>query len=528
MGSESEKIRKKLEIFTNLLIEIINDSNISSSQRIIIIRKYFDEGKENIHSLLKEYCEVNKNEFTKEEIRDIKNEQSKSIIFTKKNIIPIKHQGYLKDAVNDFHNAVLSAKKRNTKQNKLKIIRCYFRIKFLTQVEEETEKEIKKSENINILKEIQKEILELSNCLKNNEKKLKAIADNLNRNEQDKNTIECKEINSEINQSIKERENTVNSLIVFQSNLNALVLSLRQKKPKSEEKFNVPSTIAKIQHYIPQFFQRNWKNEIESNKGKEEGFIRIYRYVKATNEFTTITIKNCCQEKNLYEPCQTKPTNYFEQRYCKIESEISNRFLILFSFFELLFFKKGKPEIEKIKYSNSMTIIEEDKKMLIKFLSHLSARHPYSVYGSTENINRINDYELSNEQKKIHNYDHLNKTSKERLVLNYLALENNKLEEKIKNYKIQIFVSDKPNIFFCDAITDKLVTKDNEYFLPVSPYILVWFTKNIFITDKKILPINNNIYEKFVKTYFNNYTVKEIYGIEKKYIDVVKNIANNK
>lgn len=548
MASRTEKARRKLETISSYLINIINNADMNSKQKMILIKNAFSSNIslfQNFNSAFDEYFSISKNE-----LKGVKTTEAEIILEIKMKynfgfkLSATKIYDCLKKAINNFHNAILSAKNRNTTKNRMEVNKYCNEIKFLIEQEEKISANTKKEENSQRLKtllDIQNNVLKLSNCLKSIEntiKNEKYFQDNTLEFEDtsdlstDSNApapeiSECRQTIYKINKSVNERENNINSLIVLQSSINALKLSLKPKSAPQKNKtesYNLDiNNIAKIQHYIPQFFQRNWKNQIETNNSREENMYRIYKYDKKNNIFTTTTIKNCCQEKSLYEPNKAKPNNYFEKQYCKLEVEISHKLFEMLGMIEKMVFKNGNPETEKI--NNTMQIIQEQKEMLMKLLAHLSSRHPQSVYGDITHINHISDYSLTENQKQIHNYNNLNKEGKTRVILNYLALEDNRFEEKLKDYKVQIFISSEPNIFFSDNITNKIVTKDSEYFLPLTPYVLVWFTKNIFITDKKILPINKGIYEKFVKTYFNNNAVKEIYGIKQQYLDKAKEIA---
>lgn len=542
MASPSEKARKKLERLSNYFIDIIKGTNMGNRQKMLLIRSALNSDTnvfQNFNSIMKEYFNTNQ-----DELKNMKSTEEETMldIEVKYNfgceLSVTKVYDCLKKAINNLHNAVLSAKNRNTTNNKLAINKCYQEIKYLIKQEEKintvsatpVRKNIMNNKILDKLSIIQSKVLKLSDILKNIENDIKDSEKKyFQKDNVSSESSECKQIFDKINKSVTERETSINSLIVLQSNINTLKISLKQKSA-FENKFE-PETynlntknVVKIQHYIPQFFQRNWKNQIQSNSDKkEESLLRIYKYEKKKNLFSTTTIKNCCQEKNLYEPNKSKPNNYFEKQYCKLEGEISHKIFETIGMIEKMIFKDENPQIEKI--NNNMQILQEQKEILIRFFAHLSSRHPQSVYGDISHINHINDYLLTSTQKQIHNYNNLNKESKSRLVLNYLALEDNRFENRLKDYKLQVFISDQPDIFFCDNITSKIVTQDNEYFLPLTPYILIWFTKNIFITDKKILPINKSIYEKFVKTYFNNPAVNEIYGINQQYLDIVKKIA---
>jgi hypothetical protein len=515
--SKSEKYRKRLEQCTSeTLLQIIKDNDMNENQKIQTIKRIF---KKRIEPLLKDYCDFGKTSNT-------------DLIsgFKKKYSIPIsKPYSHLKTAINNFYNAILTAKKMNTDKKKNKISECAIEIKYLTDekaIEENAKaKLIPTIDTLLEIQEIQSEVFKLSKCLKDMESEVKKVSNSYSNEENTLEEYNLKNITSQVEQAIAKREDSINGLILFQNRINILNISLKSKQAQQEKDFSIPKVKTKIQHYIPQFYQRNWQDVIADNIGKDTEFKRVYQYIKKSDEFTITTIKNCCQEQNLYEASKKHSTNYFEKQYSKIEGEISSQIQSLISIL------KNISLFYPYEYRNSLllstSVTDEEKNMLIKFLSHLSARHPDSVYKNSKHMSA--NYSLTEEQKKIHSYDKLTETERTKLKYNYLALENNSLEKKLKEqgYKIQILVSDEPKIFYCNAITSKLVTKDDEYFLPLSPTILVWFTKNIFITDKKVCPLNNETYKKFVKTYFNNDTVVEIYGIEKKYIKAIKKIAKS-
>lgn len=84
-------------------------------------------------------------------------------------------------------------------------------------------------------------------------------------------------------------------------------------------------------------------------------------------------------------------------------------------------------------------------------------------------------------------------------------------EKELLSCKLQILISDEPQIVFCNSITEQ-VCNWNEYFFPICPSMLARFSKSDVSTDGEVRKITSEEYIRFIRLYLRNKRVTQLFA----------------
>ena len=221
--------------------------------------------------------------------------------------------------------------------------------------------------------------------------------------------------------------------------------------------------ITKNQHYIPQFFQKQW--DIKEKK--------LLCWNLNFKKITKVSIKNNCSKLFLYEYNPNNPNNFFEVELAKKES---------------LFSQKIMPQIPLIESGIKTKFNEEEKDEIMEFIVQIINRHPV---------------ELENIEEKIKHSSLNTRLSKalEEKIFSRTYMLFPKLSEKLKYLKnthclISITAKEAKNSI---CFSDRILFIDFGYsilcFFPLSPNILLTFSNKIVNFNSEIII---NIYNKLL------------------------------
>lgn len=245
--------------------------------------------------------------------------------------------------------------------------------------------------------------------------------------------------------------------------------------------------MTKNQHFIPQFYQRYWQCE-------RTGY--IWALDKRYNNVRQRPIKHNCSSELLYEANKKRPTNLFENFY---KEEIENKY--------------GDRFARLIKSRNCLLkITESDKTMICKLFTNFSARNDINLYQNLQNHTLASFFTLG---------DGIDRTVERRYLLNVIASSGGFFENHLLSYKIQILVSDKPNIIFCDRIVEQVCYPD-EYFFPICPYMVALFSRTNDSEDMIVRRILDEEYRRFLELYIISPFTSQLYSQDKAVLDNIK------
>ena len=91
-------------------------------------------------------------------------------------------------------------------------------------------------------------------------------------------------------------------------------------------------------------------------------------------------------------------------------------------------------------------------------------------------------------------------------------------EEELISCKLQVLVTDQPRIVFCNRLIEQ-VCYYNEYYFPVCPTMVAFFSKSDDINDKEIRKMTSEEYKRFIQLYLNNKSVEKIYANNKSVLE---------
>ncbi len=247
--------------------------------------------------------------------------------------------------------------------------------------------------------------------------------------------------------------------------------------------------VGKKQHIIPQFYQKYWESE---------NLKQIWEYNKKYKTIKEHSIVSRNQATYIYEPDVNEPSNAIENWYSCFETKYSIPYRML---------------INSIACKYRITY--EEKRLVCRLFCNFSARNPFNVYKNQRNNALASKFTLGIDNKVVDR----------RSIQNMLALSEGgmyeifggdnailgEFERELLLCNVQFLFSDKPNIIFCDNIIEQ-VCYQNEYYFPISPNILAFFTHSIKYEDGRIRSISDTEYDRFVKLYLNSNLVERIYA----------------
>lgn len=248
------------------------------------------------------------------------------------------------------------------------------------------------------------------------------------------------------------------------------------------------------QHYIPRFYQKYWECETK-------GFVWELdkEHIKnADKGITKQAIRSRNTQKCLYEADEEKPTNKFENWYGTVEANFADWYRIL---------------VDSINCGSKVT--KDGKLLLCKMFSQFSARNPNNLYSNPKSkLQAISFRLLTN-----------NWTIDQRYLQNMIAIleggmgemfegiekSHSDFEKELLSCKLQILISDEPQIIFCNSITEQ-VCYWNEYYFPISPTLLAYFSKSDASIDGKIRKMSSEEYLRFIQLYLRNKRVTHLFA----------------
>lgn len=251
------------------------------------------------------------------------------------------------------------------------------------------------------------------------------------------------------------------------------------------------------QHYIPQFYQKMWTCE-------QDGYMWRLDKQDGNCEIRKSPIRHSNSEEYLYEADPADPNNVVENCYGKFETRYS------------------KPFHNLIKTMTCLCrISDEEKLMLCKLFANFSARHPSNLYNNSQNNILASWFTLGESDETIDR----------RFIQNCIAFAEGEMIEvldggddkiendvslgsfanKLSNCTIQILVSNKSNIVFCDSLIQQ-VSYANEFYFPICPTMLAVFSCEQKGIDKGVRKIQQSEYERFVQLYLRDSHVHYIYA----------------
>ncbi|MBR4320006.1 MAG: DUF4238 domain-containing protein [Oscillospiraceae bacterium] len=253
------------------------------------------------------------------------------------------------------------------------------------------------------------------------------------------------------------------------------------------------------QHYIPQFYQKYWECE-------KSGYLWEFdkRHRKNADKGIRIqAIRTRNSQKYLYEADKDNPNNTIENWYGKFENLYANRYKKLIN-----------NEVYLCRISDN------DKLMLCRLFANFSARNPINLYNSRRN----------NAFASLFTLGEINPIIDRRYIQNIIAFAEGEMMEvfddeskksssemfgefakELYSCNIQILVSNKPNIVFCDNIIEQVAYPD-EYYFPLCPTMLAIFSKEHRLSDKIVRRIASEEYMKFIQLYLKSKNVERIYA----------------
>lgn len=253
------------------------------------------------------------------------------------------------------------------------------------------------------------------------------------------------------------------------------------------------------QHYIPQFYQRLWECE---KKGYLWELDKRHRK-NADKGIRMQAIRTHNSQNCLYEADKAKPDNAIENWYCEFETKFAESYRKLIDSRACL-----------------CKISDDDKLMLCKLFANFSARNPKNLYYNRKNNALASRFTLGEPNPVIDR----------RYIQNLIAFAEGEMIEvfgranekgnpemlgefarKLFDCNIQILVSSKSNIVFCDNIIEQ-VSYLNEYYFPICPTMLAVFSMEPHASDKNVRKIAPEEYKRFSQLYLKCNTIERIYA----------------
>lgn len=252
--------------------------------------------------------------------------------------------------------------------------------------------------------------------------------------------------------------------------------------------------MGKNQHFIPRFYQKYWECE-------RRGYLWEFDLMHSTYGPHQKSIRKNCNGDYIYEGDTNNPNNAFEHWYELFENSIAPDYANLIN----------------SRYCFRV-LTANQKELICRLFSHISARSYTNVYENVDNHILALHFTLGIK----------NKTIDRRNILNMIALANggtlegttSSFADELMNYRIQILVSDKPNIIFCNNIIQQVHVAD-EFFFPLCPYMVAFFTKSPSAIDGEIRKIKEEEYSRFIELYANSYYVSSLYASNKEVLDLI-------
>ena len=260
------------------------------------------------------------------------------------------------------------------------------------------------------------------------------------------------------------------------------------------------------QHYIPQFYQKCWECE-------KKGFLWELdkRHRKNPNKGIRMqAIRTRNSQTLLYEADIDNPNNAFENWYGR---------------FETLYACLYKRLIDSSKCI--CQISTADKLMLCRLFANFSARNPINLYNNRKN----------NAFAALFTLGESNPVIDRRSIQNLIALIEGELIEVFGNEEekhslnmlgefarelysrnIQILISSKPNIVFCDNMIEQ-VSYPYEFYFPISPTMLAYFSNKHNQEDKMVRKITSEEYRRFTQLYLRCKKVERIYACSRSVLE---------
>ena len=96
-------------------------------------------------------------------------------------------------------------------------------------------------------------------------------------------------------------------------------------------------------------------------------------------------------------------------------------------------------------------------------------------------------------------------------------------EKELISCKLQMLVTEEPRIVFCNRLIEQ-VCYLNEYYFPVCPTMVAFFSKSDDSNDKEIRKMTSEEYKKFIQLYLESKSVEQIYANNK---SVLENMLYN-
>lgn len=256
------------------------------------------------------------------------------------------------------------------------------------------------------------------------------------------------------------------------------------------------------QHYIPQFYQKYWTCE---RKGSLWEFDKQHKN-NSNKGIRMQSIRSRNSQDNLYESDINNPDNAVENWYGKFETRYSVPYKKLINSRACL-----------------CKISDDNKRMLCRLFANFSARNPINLYNNKRNNILASHFTIGEVNPEVD----------KRIISNIVAFSQGEMmgilyddedinsSEMVSDFakellscNVQILVSNKSDIVFCNNLVEQ-VCYSNEYFFPICPTMLAFFSKNCYLEDKVVRKITPEEYSRFVQLYLNNNMVTRIYANNK-------------
>ena len=253
--------------------------------------------------------------------------------------------------------------------------------------------------------------------------------------------------------------------------------------------------MVKNQHYIPQFYQKYWECE-------RKGYLWTLNKKYSKQGIRQHSIRRNCSDEYTYEDDIENPDNAFEHWYGVFETKYAPQYAN---------FINGRFCLQRVSL--------KQKEMICLLYAHFSARNKTNVYENTKNRFIASHFTLGFENKIVDN----------RCMLNMVALANGGTIEgttsgfakELMTFKMQILISDKPNIVFSDSIIQQIHYSE-EYFFPLCPTMVARFTKSGETVDREIKRITDDEYSRFIDLYTTSTYVWQLFASNKDTLEEIR------
>lgn len=167
-------------------------------------------------------------------------------------------------------------------------------------------------------------------------------------------------------------------------------------------------------------------------------------------------------------------------------------------------------------------ISETNKRVMCRFFAHLSARHPLNLYQNAFNNMLASHFSLG-EPNKIIDRRHI-----QNLIVFYEGgmmevfgddeIIFGDFEKDLRSCNLQILVAEDESVVFCDALISQ-VGYINEYYCPICPTMVAFFSESKMVKDKTIRKITEEEYRKIARLYLVSSKVRKIYAKSKSVLE---------